>query len=274
MKKIVIVLALCLILSGCGRAPDPRILTATVVDVQDHIIVVLPTKSVSARTPADQIQVSTSAIPELEVERGDTVRIEYLGTVTETSPMCLEDVQSIELVWHDPQAAATTPAEPEVIALPHRLEMTFCPNGTVSTSLNINVDGSFSGSFQESNPEETGEGYPNGTHRYCHFQGRFQIISKLNDNTYSLALAELRSEQPAGEQSVKNDTLYISATPYGLEGGSEFKLYAPHTPVSQLSKPFLTWLPGSSADPTPETLNLWGLHNLSSDIGFFTAPAA
>lgn len=275
MKKIVIVLALCLILTGCGKAPGPNVLTATVVDVQDHVIVVLPMKSNSARTSADRISVATSASPDLEVEIGDTVRIEYLGGILETSPLRLENVQSIELVWHDPQVTIPPATEPEIITLPRRLEMTFRRDGgSWSSTLRINVDGSFSGSFQETNQEEVGEDYPNGTVRYCDFQGRFQITAKLNDDTYALTLSELRSQQQAGEQTIQDDTLYISATPYGLEGGSNFKLYAPETPVSQLSKQFLSWWPGSTADPQPETLSQWGLHNLSSDIGFFTASAS
>ena len=275
MKKIVIVLALCLLLIGCGKVPGPSLLTATVVDIQDRAIVVLPMRSGSERTPANLIQVSTALSPDLEVEVGDTVRIEYQGGLTETSPMQLENVQSIALVWHDPQVTTIPPTEPESLTLPQRLEMTFRrEDGSWSTDLRINVDGSFSGSFQQANQEETEEDYPNGTVRYCDFQGRFQITAKLGDDTYALTLSELRSQQQAGEQAIQDDTLYISATPYGLEGGSEFKLYPPQTPVSQLSSSFLAWWPGSTADPRPETLGRWGLHNLFSDVGFFTASAS
>ena len=275
MKKIVIVLALCLLLIGCGKVPGPSLLTATVVDIQDRAIVVLPMRSGSERTPANLIQVSTALSPDLEVEVGDTVRIEYQGSLTETSPMQLENVQSIALVWHDPQVTTIPPTEPEILTLPQRLEMTFRrEDGSWSTDLRINVDGSFSGSFQQANQEEVGEDYPNGTVRYCDFQGRFQITAKLGNDTYALTLSELRSQQQAGEQSIHDDTLYISATPYGLEGGSDFNLYTPQTPVSQLSSSFLAWWPGSTADPCPDVLGQWGLHNLFSDVGFFTASAS
>ncbi len=272
MKKLVILLALCLTLTGCGKNPESNILTATVVEVHENSILVLPTKGSAERTRADRIQVCTEVNSSLEV--GDVVKIAYLGELMETSPMQLTDVQSVELVWHNPQITTIPTEAPEVLVLPQRLEMTFSSGaGAWSTTLNLNIDGSFSGTFRDANLGEVGEDHPNGTVRYCDFQGRFQILNKLNDYTYTLTLAELRSQQPEGEQAIEDEVLYISSTPYGLEGGSEFRLYTPEAPVSQLPKHFLSWWPSRTADPKPQTLSQWGLHNLSSEIGFFTAAA-
>ena len=142
--------------------------------------------------------------------------------------------------------------------------------GAWSTELSVKQDGSFSGSFHDSDMGVTGEGYPNGTVYYCVFTGRFSDIRQVDNHTWSMRLEEITPEQAPGIQSIENGTLLISEEPYGLETGSGFLLYSPETPTSGLSEEFLSWWPGRYEDPKPETMSGWGLLNQETGYGFFS----
>lgn len=67
------------------------------------------------------------------------------------------------------------------------LTMTFSSGaGAWATSITLNRDGSFEGSYHDSDMGFIGEGYPHGTVYICKFSGAFDNIQQIDDNTYAM----------------------------------------------------------------------------------------
>ena len=160
----------------------------------------------------------------------------------------------------------------EVYKMPfdHSMDFLFASGvGAWGTYVTLNADGTFQGHYQDANMGETGEGYPDGTLYFSSFSGKFENIMQINDYTYSLTLSEITIEDPIGEETIADDTLYIASEPYGMEDGTEYLLYLPETPVSGLSEEFLSWWPGRWDEDVKSTLSYYGLYNVKMGYGFF-----
>ena len=63
----------------------------------------------------------------------------------------------------------------------------------------------------------------------------------------------------------------MASDPYGLEEGTEFILYLPDTPISEVPEEFLIWWPylfEHDTDPF-DTLSCYGILNVAMGYGFF-----
>ncbi len=148
------------------------------------------------------------------------------------------------------------------------LEFTFSSGaGAWHTTLTVNPDGSFTGIYNDSDAA-IGEDYPNGTKFICEFSGKFKDITKINDYTYSLTLKKLQAKHEEGEEWIEDGIKYIASSPYGIQGGDEFLLYTPQTPVSELSEEFLSWY--NSDQKLKEKLSCYAILNIATNEGFFT----
>lgn len=141
--------------------------------------------------------------------------------------------------------------------------------GAWDTELVLEPDGTFIGSYHDTDMGTTGEGYPNGTMYINRFEGRFTCIRQLDEYSYALTLAELTSDYEEGKSRIEDGICYVSSVPYGLEKGSEFVFYLPDTPTAGLNEDFLSWWPSRYSDPVPETLRLSALYNVETGYGFF-----
>ncbi|MBQ6553654.1 MAG: hypothetical protein IJL89_00350, partial [Firmicutes bacterium] len=138
------------------------------------------------------------------------------------------------------------------------------------TELKLNKDGSFKGSFTDSEMGSTGEGYPNGTMYICEFNGSFTDISKNEDGSYSMRLADIKTVKEQDEEWIDEGIKYIASFPYGLEDGKDFVLYTPETATKDLSEEFLSWWPQRYDDTADKaTLGCWGIYNKTTEYGFF-----
>lgn len=142
--------------------------------------------------------------------------------------------------------------------------------GGWATSLTMNRDGSFEGSYHDSDMGDTGEGYPNGTIYICAFKGRFDEIKKINEYTYSMTLGEITTENGTDETWIEDDILWVASGPYGLEDGKEFLFYTPGAPMKELPEEFLSWWQYARGSEYPETLSGYGIYNKKMGYGFFT----
>ena len=183
----------------------------------------------------------------------------------------------------EPPAQAQEPAaeQPEVPAqeadiLPDALplDLMFASGaGGWSTDLTLERDGSFAGIYHDSEMGSTGPEYPNGTYYISTFSGRFGDIRQVDDTTWSLTLQELTTEQEPDTEWIEDQILYVASTPYGLDGGTDFALYLPDTPVEALSEELRYWWPGWMYEVNgqePETLQCYGLCDLEAETGFFS----
>lgn len=155
------------------------------------------------------------------------------------------------------------------------MEMLFASGaGAWGTTLTINLDGTFTGQFHDSNMGENGDGYPNGTVYYCNFSGRFGSMMKMNDYAYYMRLEELVYDTDIAREEIGTDEglRYITAEPYGMAGGEEFIFYLPGTPVEILDESFLSWWPSAYLWRQGElnTLDGYGLYNVNTGDGFFS----
>lgn len=155
------------------------------------------------------------------------------------------------------------------------LEMLFSSGaGAWGTTLTLNLDGTFTGQFYDSNMGENGENYPNGTVYYCNFSGRFGSMMKLNDYAYYMRLEELVYDMGIGKEQIGEEEgiSYVTAEPYGIAGGEEFIFYLPGTPAEELKEDFVSWWPDAHLwrAGTLDSLEGYGLYNVNTGDGFFS----
>ena len=129
-------------------------------------------------------------------------------------------------VWAMPVSAAK---------LPKKLNMEFTSGaGGWSTEIKLNKDGSFKGTYHDSEMGDTGDGYPNGSMYYCTFSGKFKNIKKAGDYRYTMTLESLEVKDPENTEEVKDGIRWISAVPYGMEKGKEYVLFCPGFSIKKL----------------------------------------
>ena len=142
-----------------------------------------------------------------------------------------------------------------------------------STLLTLQPDGSFTGTYRDTDVEDNNAEYPNGTCHICEFSCRFTDIQQISDFVWLMKLSELSTGRPRGEVWIEDQILYVAAEPFGLIGGKEFLLYAPGTPAEELTEGARSWWPDAERWRSGETdrLSGWGLYGISSGAGFFTS---
>lgn len=191
-------------------------------------------------------------------------------------------------IQDDPTLPPATPTEtasaPETTVVPNAAESALLPlpgettvfsflsgAGGWSTDLILNHDGSFTGFFHDSELGEMGEDYPNGTVYICSFWGKFTDVEQINDHAYKMHLPEVSTQNPEGEEWITNGVRYVTHIPYGLEEGTEFVLYLPDTPISEVPEESLIWWPYlySQNEEPKETLSCYGILNTATNYGFF-----
>lgn len=98
--------------------------------------------------------------------------------------------------------------------------------------LRLKKDGSFTGSYSDTDMTG-GEGYE-ATQYYCDYSGRFDRIRKINDHIYLLHVPEIETMQEIGTQYISESCLYVCSEPAGMKANSEYYLYLPMTPESEM----------------------------------------
>lgn len=144
--------------------------------------------------------------------------------------------------------------------------------GAWSTELKIEADGSFSGSYHDSDMGTTGDGYPDGTVYLCEFTGKFASIQKVNDYTYKTKLEKLETKEKDGKEELADGMKFIYSTPYGLADAQDIYIYVKGAPVDKLPQEYQDWVmfPLDGA----KTLPFYGLYNEKEQLGFYSWDAS
>ena len=145
--------------------------------------------------------------------------------------------------------------------------------GGWSTNFEIEKDGSFKGSYHDSDMGDTGDGYENGTMYLCVFSGEFTELTKINDYTYEMKMEDITYDETPGKEEIADGVKYIYDTVYGLEGTDTFKVYLPGTPVSDLSEEeyfWVRWANDDSEDGTQDTLTIPVIVNEKMEYGIYS----
>lgn len=143
--------------------------------------------------------------------------------------------------------------------------------GAWASVLQLRPDGTFTGSYQNTDAGESGEGYE-VTIYTCTFSGRFDNITPQNDYSYTMVLADLKTEEPEGEEWITDLGRFVAAEALGIAGGHTFVFYLPRTPIREVSDEFLSWSPCQYEQQANryEPLARYGILNLATQQGFFT----
>ena len=147
--------------------------------------------------------------------------------------------------------------------------------GAWDTQVSIAPDGSFAGTYHDSDMGDTGEGYPNGTEYICEFSGQFSQPTQVDDHTWSVQLESLSYDGTPETEEIQDGIRYVYSTPYGIEGGQEFLIYLPFTPVADLPEGFRSWVGSQLVDADNNQLAelpFYGLYNVTTQEGFSGYP--
>ena len=136
------------------------------------------------------------------------------------------------------------------------------------TFLTIRPDGSFSGSYSDSEMGSVGENYPNGTYYLSEFEGQFSDPVKVNEYTYSMKILKLEYAKPCDTEEIIDDVLYKYCEAYGITGTEEVLLYLPGAPMKDLPGEYLNWVRNHMEDPEVDVLPFYGLYNVTEQNGF------
>lgn len=121
----------------------------------------------------------------------------------------------------------------------------FCSGaGGWMESFTIEKDGYFTGLFNDSNMGSTGEGYENGTRYSSSYTGHFTNLTKVNEYTYTMELADISYKEPVDTEEISeiDQVKYIYTDSYCLGGTNIFTIYLPGTPLAELSEEVLRWI--------------------------------
>ena len=134
------------------------------------------------------------------------------------------------------------------------------------TEIQIRADGSFSGSFHDSEMGECADEYPDGTVYFCSFSGQMSPAEQISENTWKIRVEKLEKEQ--GTDEIADGIRFVPADVYGLSEGDEMVLYRPGTPVSVLTEEMQLWAHVPEQETTQTELENWFLSSEKNDSGF------
>lgn len=146
------------------------------------------------------------------------------------------------------------------------------------TRLSLHPDGSFEG-FHSDNENMAAEEYPQGTRYYCEFAGRFDEITKIDEYSFSMRLAELNYGTERDKVWIQDEIRYIGSEPFGVEQGETFRFYLPGVPLAELDEDFAEWSPdyylwredSIGRDESIDRMDVYGIYNVEGGYGFFTS---
>ena len=166
-----------------------------------------------------------------------------------------------------PEVSETPEPDPLFSTLPD--EFTFSSGaGAWCTYLFLEDDGSFYGSYHDTDMGVQGEEYPYGTVSRCEFQGKFAPPEQVDEYTWSTHVEELELAAEPGTVTYEDGVRYVASEPVGLEGADEVRIYLPGLPQEDAPEGFVSW-----------TLNFWpdqifsayGIYNVNGEQGFVAA---
>lgn len=178
-------------------------------------------------------------------------------------------------------AAEETAAEAEILPLPQQtMEFSFMSGaGGWRTVMTLSSDGSFTGMYTDSEMGDVGDGYPYGSVYICAFSGKFENIAQVDAYSYKMTLGGVQTENPIGEEWIEEEIRYVAAGPFGLNDTinnqecTDFVFYLPNTPIDQVPEDFLFWWPYQYSEEEKTTLSSYGILNVTTNDGFFSAEA-
>ncbi len=137
--------------------------------------------------------------------------------------------------------------------------------GAWATGFTVYADGSFVGSYHDSNMGDSDPSYPGGTVEYAEFSGQFSEPEQVNDYSWSFRIESLELDTPEDSYEILDQVRYHYCEPYGLGEGDAWLVYLPGTAVSLLPEDFVDWIYGLW---DLETLPYYGMYDTTAESGW------
>lgn len=125
--------------------------------------------------------------------------------------------------------------------------------GGWGTSLTVHEDGTFSGTYIDTDMGGGGSEYPRGTRSQSEFSGKFVSAKKNDDDTYILQCDTegLKIKGTVGDSYDENGAKVTITEPYGMSPCGKFTLYPKGYEVSRLSDEMKGWGAGYFRSDNP-----------------------
>ncbi len=137
------------------------------------------------------------------------------------------------------------------------------------TILYIHEDGSFEGSYHDSEMAERSDDYPNGSYYWCNFTGRFTDPVRVDAYTYTVSIDSITLQREPGITEIVDGFQTVSTEPLGLDNAGEFCIYLPGAPIDGLPTGYYDWVAHSSSLTSSDTtLPYYGFYNVNAEEGF------
>lgn len=142
--------------------------------------------------------------------------------------------------------------------------------GGSHTTITFGANGSFTGSYRDSEMGLVGDKYPNGTVYTCEFYGSFADPKWESDYKYSLRLDGLYLKQALGVETIEDGIRYVTTSANGFEKAGYFTVYLPGSPISKVAAPVVSHVGNVEGWGTavPTSLPCWTLYNIGGQITF------
>ena len=119
----------------------------------------------------------------------------------------------------------------------------FCSGaGGWSENFTIEKDGFFTGLYNDSDMGDTGEGYENGTCYSSSYTGYFTNLTKINEYTYTMELADISYKETVGTEEIIDNVRYIYMGSYCLGTAETVTIYLPGTSLAELPEGIEFWI--------------------------------
>lgn len=219
-------------------------------------------KSSSDTTEAAEGEENSSSVTEEKNALDVTEKKDALDD-TEKASEEMEDEKTTENIGEEPKAEG----EFSFAEVSNREFWFGSGAGAWCTVLYIHEDGTFEGTYHDSDMGDIGEENPNGVMYLSNFTGKFTNPEKVNDDTYSFRIEEVKLEQEPKTEEVIEGVRYIYSEPYGLDEAENLFIYLPGAPIEELPEGFMTWVGTALGDGVKE-LPFYGLYNEAPGYGF------
>ena len=170
-----------------------------------------------------------------------------------------------------PEVLETLEPDPFFSTLPDKFTF-FSGAGAWCTYLFLEDDGSFYGSYHDTDMGVQGEEYPYGTVSCCEFQGKFAPPEQVDEYTWSTHVEELELAAEPGTVTYEDGVRYIDSEPYGLNDVDEVLIYLPGLPKADAPEEFVSWTPNFWHSDRATAFDAYGLYNVNGEQGFLGLP--
>ena len=144
--------------------------------------------------------------------------------------------------------------------------------GGWSTDMQILEDGSFIGTYHDSEMGEMGDDYPYGTIYVCSFEGQMTLLEQVDEYSWKIRVDNLTLDDEPGQETIDDGIRFVTSELYGLSEGDEMTVYLPGTPVDMFTEDMRMWAHLFDVEEQPEAFEFWCMYSEANESGFVGLP--